>query len=377
MLDRNTATPHSSLSCQHLQENLIYLIYIHLIYILLIAFQVHLRVPCTDGTHLVHDAAREAVHLLHCVAGISAPAAALLRPHLYTRSDRVERQRDRGVPPGDVALGARLHRRRSVLHQLLSVPGVIRESAAVHHFGDPEHFVVCGAAAGAGAAQAALPREPEEGVQKAERLQLHHPHADCGCVCLSDCRNTHCRRHLHAHRQLADHRVPRLWHRQRLHSADQLLSGAQLSDQLWHLLRHVAPVSRDLQGDLHGSHGRQEGQLVEVLDREWPTHLHQHQRDCPLVIGDVGAAAWQQRSASQRSGLYVQRRRCLCRSRSRSRCRWLRPKRVGGNQQSAAASASASTSSTSSSSFSAASHEQHGNHSRGANCLRKMGFMKL
>jgi len=162
-------------------------------------------VPRPHGPHVVHDAAGEAVHGVHRAAGHPAPAAAVLRPHLHAAGDRVEREAHPGVPPGDGDVGARVHRGEPVLHQLLPVPGAVRTSPALHHPGDAEHPALCGDAASAGAAQAALPGEPEEGVQEAAGDQLHHPDADRGRLRVPAGRDPHRRGHRDAHRELPDH----------------------------------------------------------------------------------------------------------------------------------------------------------------------------
>jgi hypothetical protein len=142
--------------------------------------------------------------------------------------------------------------------------GAVRAPGAVHLAGAAEPDAAASDAGGADEARAPLPGEPQERVQAAARLQLHHPDAGGGGERVPAGGDPGGRRHRAAHHLVWRHRDSRLRRRQRAHPLHQLLHHRLVPDQLRHLLRNVSPVQADLQGAVrarrrvrHGGVGRQ------------------------------------------------------------------------------------------------------------------------
>lgn len=84
------------------------------------------------------------------------------------------------VSCGFLLVGGRRGRREPLLHHLLRLPGAFRPPGALLRLSRAQLSAVPGHEAGPGPPRESVPREPQEGVQEAARLQLHDPHADRG-----------------------------------------------------------------------------------------------------------------------------------------------------------------------------------------------------
>lgn len=81
---------------------------------------------------------------------------------------------------GDRTLGGEVHWRKRVFCHILSIPSLFRPSDSVHSAGDSQPAALPCDETGPGPTESSVPREPQEGVQKTARSQLHHTDADRG-----------------------------------------------------------------------------------------------------------------------------------------------------------------------------------------------------
>lgn len=86
---------------------------------------------------------------------------------------------------------------------------------------------------------------------QAARLELHHADVDRRRQRVPLRRNPAGHRHPLARDQQRLLRIPRLQHGQHADPLFQFLHQRQLSHQFRHLLRHVSPVQRNVQGSVH------------------------------------------------------------------------------------------------------------------------------
>lgn len=174
--------------------------------------QVHIRVPRTNGTNMVHYAPSVKMCWHHRSPGHSASVYPLRGPGVQTDGNEVGWWGSGDSVQARLGRVGLIHQPGHILHILLLFPRGVCARGALRVAGCAQCTAVPRNARGTAEAWETVQGESQERVQATPGLELHNPHAHCRSNGVSSGGDSPCRRHRAAHNLQQCHRDLGLFH---------------------------------------------------------------------------------------------------------------------------------------------------------------------